>query len=315
MSNLNLVEFERLLSSDRDALDVHLTSVEHEVEVKGCSVALHCHCMAVDANGKVRPKRLAEFMRDSALDYAIPKSRAQEARERDVRNRNSRATLALHGEAIGLFTDLLKSGEGGELLLYLLAEYHLGIPQILSKMSLKTDSRMHYHGADGVYAMPTESGTLKLFWGESKVFGNPADAIRECLRSLSPFLAQGDSEDAEREKDLLLLRDHADLDDEKLTAALRKRFDKSSKLSNTVEYCGIALVGFDADFYPASDARGLAEDVVSAAKTELEKWGEAVGRNLAAEKLERFDIRFLCVPLPSVDGFRGAFREALGFEE
>jgi hypothetical protein len=62
------------------------------------------------------------------------------------------------------FTDLAKTGEGGEMLLFLLAERFLQLPQILCKMDLKTDSRMHYHGADGVYAGVTSSGTLKLFW-------------------------------------------------------------------------------------------------------------------------------------------------------
>ncbi len=76
------------------------------------------------------------------------------------------------------------------MLLYLLAERFLGLPQVLCKMDLKTDSRMHYHGADGVYASVTEEGLLKLFWGESKIYADATDAIRDFLKSLAPFLTR-----------------------------------------------------------------------------------------------------------------------------
>lgn len=86
----------------------------------------------------------------------------------------------MHHEAIGTFTDLSNTGEGGEMLLYLLAERFLKVPQVLCKMDLKTDSHMHYHGADGVYASVNEGGLLKLFWGESKVYASrPPCAIIE----------------------------------------------------------------------------------------------------------------------------------------
>ena len=42
-------------------------------------------------------------------------------------------------------------------------------------MDLKTDTAVHYHGADGVYARVTDDGIIKLFWGESKVYGEVTD--------------------------------------------------------------------------------------------------------------------------------------------
>lgn len=308
-------DFERSIMNDPDALAVHLTAVEHQVEVEDCGVSLHCHCMAVDANGRVKPKRLAEFMRGAILDYAIPRSRAQEARERDIRHRSSRAVTELYEEARGLFTDLASSGEGGELLLYILAEQYLGIPQIFSKMSLKTDRRHHYNGADGVHATMLNDGMLKLFWGESKVYRDATSAIRDCLSSMSPFLLQEDSERSAREEDLLLLRDHLDFGDASLTEALKQWFDRSSPLSNRVRYCGIALVGFDVDFYPDEGVPRAAQNVLEAAKLGLDGWAKSVGRRLVAERLESFEIEFLLVPLPSADGFRAAFREALRIQE
>lgn len=312
MAEITGEELDAILSGDPEELGVHLHLVERDIEIEGCKVTVHCHCLTADANGRVKVKRLAEFMRNAAADYAIPRRRIEEARQRDAKFRSTSAVSALHQEARGVFTDLATTGEGGEMLLFLLAERFLGLPHVLCKMDLKTDTRMHYHGADGVYAAVTDEGLLKLYWGESKVYGNPTDAIRDCLASLAPFLREEDHEESSRERDLLLLSDKADLGDTRLSEAFKRYFDRSSTLSNSVEYCGVALVGFDADFYPSSEARGVLGDMASAAKAGLEDWKTAVGRRLATEKLERFEIHFLCVPLPSVEKFREAFLEAMG---
>ncbi|WP_345819102.1 Hachiman antiphage defense system protein HamA [Methylobacterium fujisawaense] len=64
-------------------------------------------------------------------------------------------------------------------------------------MDLKTDRRMHYHGADGVYAGVTPDGILKLYWGESKLCKDMASGIRACLSSLAPFLVEPERQGAE----------------------------------------------------------------------------------------------------------------------
>lgn len=304
-----------IISGNPEDLDVHLELVERDVTLEKCGARVHCHCLTVDGNGRVRPERLAEFMRNAIVDYAIPKSKMDIARARDAKYKSGSATTELHQRAIGTFTHLKNTGEGGEMLLYLLAERFLKIPQVLCKMDLKTDRAVHYHGADGVYASVTEDSILKLFWGESKIYANPTDAIRDCLASLAPFLVESEHEDADRERDLLLLSDKADLSDPKLTTAFKKYFDRTLRLSNKVQYCGIALIGFDADFYPSDSSRAVADEIISSARSQMTKWMKNVRKRIIEEKLESFDIQFFCVPLPSADGFRGAFLKALGIEQ
>jgi Cap4 SAVED domain len=250
-------------------------------------------------------------MRNALADYAVPRSQLEKARARDARFKSSSAVAALHRQACSTFTDIENTGEGGEMLLFLLAERFLRLPQVLCKMDLKTDSHMHYHGADGVYAGVTDDGLLKLFWGESKIYNDATSAIRSCLASLAPFLVQTDSDGSARERDLVLLSDKADLSDPKLTEAFKRYFDRTSKLSNRVQYCGIALVGFDADFYPAGDTKAVAETIAGAARSALADWTSKVGNRISMEKLANFEIEFFCVPIPSADGFRTAFLEAL----
>lgn len=190
MSTITSTDLLSSLTGNPEALEVHLTLVERDVVVEGHSVKIHCHCLTVDGNGRVQPQRLAEFMRNAAVDYAIPRSKLAEAKARDSKFNSTEAVAELVEQAKRSFTDLAKSGEGGEMLLFLLAERFLKLPQVLCKMALKTDTRMHYHGADGVYASVTPEGPLKLYWGESKVYGDATAAIRACLNSLAPFLME-----------------------------------------------------------------------------------------------------------------------------
>jgi hypothetical protein len=291
---------------------VHLALVERDVVIDGYAVKIHCHCLTADGNGRIQLHRLAEFMRNAAADYAIPRARLAEAKARDTKYNSTAAIADLVEQARRSFTDLATTGEGGEMLLFLLAERFLKLPHILCKMDLKTDPRMHYHGADGVYAGVTSDGKLKLFWGESKIYKTPDDAIKECLKSLAPFLIESDHEDAERERDLMLLSDKADLSKPELTEALKRYFDKTSVMSKRVQYCGVALVGFDAACYPDDKTQSVTDEIAKAAKTELEAWRESIGKRIKAEKLEQIEIQLLCLPLPSAQGFRDAFLKAMG---
>lgn len=303
------------LHGDPDVLDVHLALVERDVVIDGLAVKIHCHCLTVDGNGRVQARRLAEFMRNVVADYAISRSKMASAKARDLRFNSTEAVTGLVEQARRSFTDLALTGEGGEMLLFLLAERFLKLPQIICKMDLKTDARVHYHGADGVYAGVSESGLLKLYWGESKVYGDPGDAIAACFTSLAPFLIEAEHEDADRERDLILLSDHADLGDPLMTEALKRYFDTSSMLSKRVQHCGVALVGFDAGFYPNHPVKAVAEDLATAAREGLKSWRASIGRRLASERLEQVEIELFCLPLPSAEGFRTAFLTAMGLTE
>jgi len=121
-----------------------------------------------------------------ALTAATPTTSEREDADRTG---SSQKVVRLHTKARKLFTDLVQSGEGGELLLFALAEKLLRLPQLICKMSLNTNTRMHIHGADGLHAgVDEKTGKLLLYWGESKIFGDVTSAVRDCLKSLAPIL-------------------------------------------------------------------------------------------------------------------------------
>lgn len=86
---------EAALAGDPEALDVHLTLIERDVAVAGQSVRIHCHCLAIDGNGRVQLRRLAEFMRHAAADYAISRPKLAQAKARDAKFNRNDAVAAL----------------------------------------------------------------------------------------------------------------------------------------------------------------------------------------------------------------------------
>jgi hypothetical protein len=286
-----------------------LHGVESHAEVGKTKVSAHCHCLKLDAHGRPKVEHLVRAIAEQVTIYAIPRSTIREAGDDFFKTKNPRKLNRLHSEARKLFTDLSKSGEGGELLLFVLAEKLLGLPQLICKMDLKTSTQMHVHGADGLHAgVDPANGRLLLYWGESKIYGNVTDAIRECLASVGPML----SSYAEGERDLQLLQRYSDLDDQKLESALKAFLDPDSEAFNSLEFRGLCLVGFDCDAYPSVPSATEISAMASQITTVLPKWKAHVEKRIAEEKLETFAMHFLFLPFPSADDFREQLRKELG---
>lgn len=284
-------------------------NVESHTVVNDTKVIAHCHCLKLDGNGRPRTEDLAKVVAEHVLDYAIPRSQIREVQEEVVRTGSTQKFVRMLNDAKALFTDLEQSGEGGELLLFALAEKILRLPQLICKMGLKTNTRMHVHGADGLHAgVDANNGKLLLYWGESKIYGDVTAAVRECLASVAPMLADHSA----GQRDLQLLQRHADLDDSALEAAIKKYLDPDSEEFNSLEFRGLCLVGFDCEAYPKGpstiEVTALAKQIAASLPT----WKDHVQKRIAEEKLDAFAMHFLFVPFPSADGFRQSLRHHLG---
>lgn len=299
----------RLARGEPTSLTGLLHDVESHAVVDGTKITAHCHCLKLDGNGRPRIEDLVKVIAEHVLDYAIPRSQICEAKEEFERTGSTQKLVRLANEAKALFTDIEKSGEGGELLLFALAEKILRLPQLICKMSLKTNTRMHVHGADGLHAgADPVTGKLLLYWGESKIYGDVTSAVRECLASIRPML----SEHSSGQRDLQLLQRHADLADEELEKALKKFLDPDSDEFNSMEFRGLCLVGFDCNVYPkepsTTELAALAQEIAAALPT----WKGHVKKRITEEELDAFAMHFLFVPFPSAEGFRKLLRDQLG---
>ncbi|WP_122075599.1 DUF1837 domain-containing protein [Pseudophaeobacter sp. EL27] len=305
-------KLEAAISGGASVTDSHLHVVERDLVVDGTKTTAHCYIPTLDGNGRLRIKLLVEFLRNRVVEYAVPPSKLQQAKK-ELNETGSPAALAkLHEEAKRSFTSLKTTGEGGEFLLFALAEKEFKLKQILCKMRLKTSSSMHYHGADGVYASGGEDGYFNLFWGESKVYADAKKAIKACLKSLAPFLTEELGEDAENARDILLLNEYSDLADGHLETVIKSFLSPDDPASKKLRLCGFALVGFDDEAFPSEGETADFNQIVSTIQGQLDNWKKYIGKRVEAENLKVFDIHFVCIPMRSVEDFRAYFLESLG---
>jgi len=308
---------ERLLNAVRGTggpkiTDSHLRVVDKEFPIAGTKTTVHCYSPALDAHGRMKIKPLAEFLTDRIIEYAIPRTAVEKAQKEAEEHNSYAAVLKLQRKAKAAFTEIKNSGEGGEFLVFALAEAVFEFTQILCKMSLKTSSSMHYHGADGVYANADSDGYLNVFWGESKLYENPTNAITDCLKSLAPFLNEEFGTDAANSRDIFLINDYADLTDQEALRALKSYFDFDHPNSNKLKLCGFALVGFDNSAFPSEGNTAVWDDVEKELVSNLPNWRTHVEKRIGEESIEGFDIHFVCIPMRSVEEFRNVFLHMIG---
>lgn len=313
--------FRSLLRGTAEEFDAHLNSLEPSTSLAGTKAVLHCHHVHLDGNGIPKTRALLDALVTRLADYAIPRIDIERAREKDAATNSTAAVGELHKRAVRLFVQSAGAGEVGELLLYCLIQAKLRVPQLLCKMSLKTNQNVHYHGADGIHAT-IDAGTnqLAFYWGESKLHKDIGDAISECLATILPFLYEPPGQGAgpngrpRRERDLELVRsDLSKLGNEELEAALLKFLDPNHPDFNKVNFRGACLIGFDCDKYPKVANTTTASMLADAVRTELqEQWRQKVSTRITSRSpLETFHLEVFLVPLPDVDAFKAAFIEAL----
>lgn len=295
----------RIVRGGWDEIESSVVEFGSATPVDGTRATLRCHFLRSDPNGRARLESMARQLADQVVHYCIPRSELIEAQSLPP-DRVGPAVTRLARQAAKLFTQTqLKTGEGAELLLYVLLEKQLGIPQVLSKMSLKTNTEVQYHGADGVHARLLENGDLALYWGEAKMYENVSDAMSDCMDSLAPYLL-GNA----HEQDVYLIRHFADTGLELLTATLLEYFEDGSLKSADVEMRGACLIGFSHENYPSlpREFEAVREEIDAM----VLKWQKALSIRLKNRGLERFVIEVFFVPVPSAQGFRDAIKRELG---
>ncbi len=159
---------ESLLTGGKGELFTRLEILGEKLPISETNAKGYCYCVKLDADGNHRTEDLIQFITHKIVDYSIPKKEIDIAKEHDKQTGSTSKVIELHSKAKSLFTELEKTGEFGELLLYTLVQEVLGLPQLISKMSLKTSGKLHYQGADGIHVKyESSTDSLSLYWGES----------------------------------------------------------------------------------------------------------------------------------------------------
>ncbi|WP_211103575.1 DUF1837 domain-containing protein [Azospirillum sp. TSA2s] len=207
-----------------------------------------------------------------------------------------------------------RTGEAGELLLYLLTEWILGAPQIIAKMSLKTSAQMPVHGSDGIHVrFDAKTRRLILYSGEAKFYSDIGQAIKSAVASIK----MGSSREKMRHEIELVQRhiDFAGLGAAAQKALLRylDPFDEAYKDRIEVVTC---LIGFDFAAYAdleRDDDDDLDTKFKSLAITELRHVGPAFAKALKDANLPKQRVELFLFPVPSVSMLRDHFQNQIGW--
>lgn len=169
------------------SVDTYLREVCKNEHISDTKASMHIYMLKLDGNNRPRTCDFCDYLINRIVDYCIPPSEIRKAKEKDAEYNTTQYTATLFRKAERLFTDLGNTGEVGELALSVLTQSFLHMPQVLCKMVLKTNSEVHYHGADGVYGKyDTETQKYCLYWGEAKIYADVRQALSSCLIVLKP---------------------------------------------------------------------------------------------------------------------------------
>lgn len=307
---------DNLLVKSEGEIKSRIEEISFDIGIDNTKAKAHCYCLKIDGNGHVRIRDLVDYIDEKIVEYAIPKREIDEAGEYYNRTGSFSKVQKLRKKAIKLFTDLEKTGEGGEILLYILIQEFLKLPQLISKMSLKTSGRLHYQGADGIHVKyDNDSNNLNLYWAEAKMYKDLNDAISECFKSLHGFLLEPYGYGSTQERDIHLITSNIqdNINNPELEDLLVRYFDLDDDLSNNIIYKGICFIGFDCNKYPSNeDLSQTTASLKAIIETEHLKWHKRLGANIQKHaNLESKEIHVFLMPFPSVEEFRKYYLDTI----
>ena len=307
------VAFQNLIRGKGDELRAYLEEISFSVDIPGTQSKSYCHFVQLDGNGRPRVKEFIDFITSKLIEYSIPRSEIEKAQKYYNQHNSTLEWERLRKKAKVLFTDLDKTGEGGEILLYILVQEFLNLPQLFCKMPLKTNPQMHYHGVDGIHAeYLKDQNILALYWGESKLYQSIDAGLNSCFKSIKEYLLVENSANSPQERDLQLVKDNLDLENEDLENALLKYFDKDDPMYNKLQYRGVCMVGFDYDQYPKKPNTILTAEIKEKIKLETNEWTDKLKENISNHQdLDSFTMHVFLIPFPSVKEFRDYFLKSL----
>ena len=128
---------------------------------------------------------LTRMLGEAMIRYAISRKQYQELAEK-----------GLHFTLTKLAQEKIRKanenkGELGELLLYCLLESHLNAPKLLTKLELKTAANDYVKGADGVHLLQLDDKSYQIVFGESKLYEDLEEGIRDAFGSIKKMLNDG----------------------------------------------------------------------------------------------------------------------------
>jgi hypothetical protein len=284
-----------------------VTGLLEELNPSDCSntekISITFHYMRFQ-NNRPRERHLVSKLCDLIVSYCLNRDKYQDARVADYRR------LYLRAKEKFAHPKDSKTGEPGELITFFLLEGYLHVPKIFSKMSLKTNPQMHFHGSDGVH-LGVDSSFLTLYFGESKVYQSRSSAIADALKSVTEFVGTPNSltNQTQEEFEINVLSDNLDIPEGDLRERVLDALDPYDQTRSELQYTYACFIGFDLD--QLSDPCEK-DEFVSIYEDEAKRCYNSVKSRIEQDPiLKDLTWHFFFIPFASVEDFRENFLEEL----
>jgi hypothetical protein len=266
------------------------------------STSIRFHYLKLDSNGRPRWRDLAKNLADHILAYCFSASERKSVRS-DIELMGFRRT------ARDFFRDSSRSGEAGEMLLFFLLEAVLQAPQMVSKISLKTNPEVETFGSDGVHMKWNEpDNLLEIYFGEAKLHKSLTKAVSGAVESIEKFHAKN-MEDFE----LRLVSRHYKHAGDGTKSEVLKYVERGSA-TDTARINHACLLGYDWNAYDdlkADALKNMAQEFDRLYRADQQRIIELVHENFTNLTVKRLRFEVFVLPFQSVEAFRKDFLEAL----
>ncbi len=272
------------------------------------------------ADGVPTVQEFVEYLYDCLIPYCLPRSKILDALQDIDPTVDYHRIVRLGDDAKSLFikakNQLESGGEPGELILYVLLEWVLKAPCLVSKMYLKTNNNMPVHGTDGIHLGYDEAkDLLTIYFGESKIYQNFSSAADAAFTSMAELLANS----GQISREIEILNNLSDLNS--LNPAFRAKIAEyinpysTSQLTLQKRIVHACLLGFEYAAY--NRILPLEPDKVAPAFEEQYKKriGSAcrvIERHYSKRLPVTTNLHLFLLPFPSLKVFRSAFYGKLG---
>lgn len=316
---MNLAQQLELLLGNFTHLESRLRHLSYDTTVCGERIEVRCSYVAFQAGVQTIDDFIG-VLAGHIVPFCLPRSAIKSAQDALISGDHvaaGRIASEISEKAKALFIKAKKgshrSGEAAEILLYILNEWVLKAPQIVSKMYLKTSNNMPVHGTDGIHARYDEATKkLYVFWGESKAHQTLDDALGSALTSIDEFIKQGHEK---REIDIISsYSDLAHMPDEAKNAIL-EYLDPYSEASNNRVPCFSCLLvhQFEHTADPQQSDEAIEAAYVSAVNASVKAFSDSIKSKIEAKGLSLRRFEFFLVPVPSAQDFRDKFQAKIGW--
>lgn len=310
------------LLKDHSRLNIHLQEVPFDWPTGFHRLAGKFYYISF-ADGEPTVQDLVEYLYDCLVPYCLPKKKVLRVLQLAEQTKDFSRIIRLGDEAKSLFiqskNQLDMGGEPGELILYALLEWALSAPRIVSKMYLKTNANMPVHGTDGIHLQhDDETGLLTVYFGESKIYGNFAQAAASAFESMSQLI----SNTGQISREIEILNTYSDIDalDQPFREKIAEYIDPYSSTASSLKkrIVHACLLGFE---YPAYKRilQMPPQDVSSAFERQYAKRVSGICRIIERHYCKSLpvtaNLHVFLLPFPSLEDFRRRFYQKLGIEK